>query len=474
MSNIAILVGNTTYQHLTQLDCCRNDVLAVKALIEATQKFDVVEPVIDADSSTLKDRIRAVLDSHDTVNELFFYFTGHGSYRNSEFYFCATDFDPKRPNGTGLSLDEFYTFVRSKSPELSVLVVDACNSGVPLIKAESAAVFGRKEGLKGLVQMASSLETQSSFTGDPLSAFTDKFKAAVLKRTEGPVYYGDIISALRDEFLNNTDQTPHFNCQGTQRETFVDDAKNLDSIRAPAQPLAPPDIVDARPAERALVPTVVEILQSADARYATKEAATNFIARLFGKIAERASKDLFKDTFNAQLVEHADYKEATSRAFIIRVLSGESRPDNFVTANITKEYKRRDPFRIGQFAMSMFGNEEDYVSRYELKLNCQLEKVQLKLVFTPKYQSLKSFVLVVSCAPSLKCCYVTEMMTAHQLRDWNVFDDDGVEVTRRWFKIDWDDPADSLVEQIFGKLNDTIQDHIVEAWSSLTKTKDSG
>jgi hypothetical protein len=47
-------------------------------------------------------------------------------------------------------------------------------------------------------------------------------------KTEGVVFYTDIINTLRDEFIDNNLQTPFFVSQHTGREQFVDDAKRLD------------------------------------------------------------------------------------------------------------------------------------------------------------------------------------------------------------------------------------------------------
>jgi len=61
----------------------------------------------------------------------------------------------------------------------------------------------------------------------------------------------------------------------------------------------------------------------------------------------------------------------------------------------------------------------------------------MKITFSPKFVALKQFVLVVTCAPSLERCYVVEMLTQHALVNWGVFDPDGLEVVRRWYKMNW-------------------------------------
>jgi uncharacterized caspase-like protein len=90
VANIAIIVGNVHYDRLDALDCCGNDVHAIKDLLDATEKFDSVDVVLDADSAHLKDRIRAAVDAQKSIAEVFFYFTGHGHQHDSEFFLCAT------------------------------------------------------------------------------------------------------------------------------------------------------------------------------------------------------------------------------------------------------------------------------------------------------------------------------------------------------------------------------------------------
>jgi hypothetical protein len=86
-------------------------------------------------------------------------------------------------------------------------VIDACNSGTRLIKSEESLFRLPKDGFQGIIQIASCLHSQNSLTGDPLSLFTEQFREAVLRKPEGPVFYMDIVSALRDAFIGDEDQT---------------------------------------------------------------------------------------------------------------------------------------------------------------------------------------------------------------------------------------------------------------------------
>lgn len=463
MANIAILIGNSEYETLSALPCCEADVLAIKELVETTEKFESIEVISNNTSSQLKDRIRSAFDNHRPIGEVFLFYTGHGFLYETEFFFCATNFDTKRPNETGLSNSDLHDLLRSLDAELVVKVIDACNSGTLLVKSNHSLFPVSKQGFRNLIQIASCLDSQDALTGNPLSVFTDKFRTAALRKLEGIVYYTDIIDTLRDEFLDSDSQTPHFVSQGTGRERFVENAKKLDALRAKLlSPVtdtggAPSTTSGNQPSRSPL-----DILARAEGRLAKKEMAQEFISRLFGKLEHEASPEgSFGELFSSELIVHSDFMEPTARDFIVRVLSGEKRPDNFVTAS-TSFGIEDGPFGLGAFAAAMLSPAEAR-KHYLLRLNCTLDKVQLKITLSPKFATLKQFVLVVSCAPSLEHCYVMEVLTQHALVDWGVFDSDGVEVVRRWYKMNWTDSCDGLVSKICGKLKENVNGSIAGA-----------
>jgi uncharacterized caspase-like protein len=238
MANIAILVGNTDYRNLTRLECCHDDVLAIKQLLEATEKYVEIDVIKDADADELKSRIRNALDKGQPVNEVFFYYTGHGFQHEAEFFFCASNFDTKRPNETGISTTDLHTLLKLADAGLVVKVIDACNSGTLLVKADGGITAQNKNDFNNLIQISSCLDNQTSLTGHPLSLFTEALRAAALRKEDGIVYYTDIISTLRDDFLENHTQTPFFVSQYTGREQFVDDGRRLAKLRTTLRQLA--------------------------------------------------------------------------------------------------------------------------------------------------------------------------------------------------------------------------------------------
>ena len=459
MSSIAILVGNTRYTSLSELPCCHDDLVAMKELLEATTRYSHsdIESIENADADDLKARVREVVDKQSSVEELFFYFTGHGCQQDDDFYYCAPEFDPKNPNKTGISTNELHRLLRMASADVVVKVVDACNSGTVLVKSGQGFSAEQEHDFRSLIQISSCLDSQTSLTGQPLSAFTARFRDSALRKSEGVVYYTDIIYSLRDEFIGDNDQTPFFVAQGTGRERFVDDARRLNTLRARVlvQRQSSEESQNGHALIRATASTLPELLAAAENRAATPEKMSSFVDSLFDALRERVSIEEFSEFFDLDVTEHSYFGEPSAKRYIVDVLSRESRPDRFVTAEKKRESNSMWGVWIG-----------GYRETYELRLNCHMRRAQLNFTLTPKYRSLKMFTLVVTCAPSLKQCYVFEVIARHSLEDFERYDGEGEEVARCWYKFDWDEIADDIVDGVVAKLNE-----VVRAYMELTQQR---
>jgi hypothetical protein len=466
MPNAAVLVGNTHYQSLHPLECCRADVAAMKDLLDATGKYENIVVIENKEADALKSEIRAAIDKVPSPEELFFYFTGHGHQHETELFLCATNFDSKRPNETGISTDELYTLLRLADAGLIINVLDACHSGTLLVKSEAAwfpVVF--KEGIRNLVVFASSLDSQNSLTGHPLSPFTENFRDAALRKPEGIVYYTDISNTLRDVFIDNTTQTPFFISQATGREQFVDDAKKLDTLRKSLQQarVAVAEQSEAGQHVAARPLSLLERLQAADRKVVTPERMSTFVDTFLSNLLDKITTSEFADFFDTKITEHASFEEPTAQKFIIQTLSNEKRADNFVTANHSREFRGFNALARLTAGTDMFDE------RWELNLNCALSRAQLRVTFTPKFMNLKQIVLVVSCAPSLDLCYLFEITTQHMLRDFGKFDAGGQEISRRWWKVAWSKTPEGVVSQIAAKLAEAVRTQLEEAEKRLAK-----
>ena len=460
MHNTAILVGNSQYNSLDSLTCCHNDLVAMRELLQAANKYSEIEVIENVEADKLKSQIRDLLGRVQSREELLFYFTGHGFVSDDEFYHCATHFDDRRPNETGLSTNELHTFLRNANSNLVVKVIDACNSGTLLIKENVVFQSQQKHGFNNLIQISSCCQSQSSFAGEPLSVFTDKFRKAALRKQDGAIYYIDIISSLKDEFIQNNEQTPFFVSQGTGREQFVENAKNLDDLRARLATATEPSI-DSEPevSQSSHSPFSLQaLLNLAERNVVTPEKMELFVNGFLDGFIQKASSDEFSEFFDWRISEYSDLKETTTTAFITGVLSREARPDEFVTAEI----ERSDPYNPLQIVTAsmfprMFGEKDKSDDNYNLRLNCEMDRTQLVMSLVPKYLSLKKLVVVITCAPSLHHCYIFEMCTEHSLTDFGEYNGEGKEISRRWWKCSWDQETSEIVNKVVVNIDGAVR-----------------
>ena len=464
MSNIAILVGNSDYRTLDQLSCCIADLRAFNETLKATGRYNEICVVENENSDDLKVSLRNVVARASAVDELLFYFTGHG-YISTEFFFCATNFDTNRPNQTGLSNSELHTILRGASAELTVKVIDACNSGTSLIKADYGFTSQHQQEFKSFIQISSCLASQNALTGDPLSMSTEKFIASAVQRTTGPVLYADIISALKDEFLGNELQIPHFVTQGTGRDHFANDARCFDELRAQLFPVSTspaPDTVreDMPPIHM----TLQAALLKAESNLATPEQIALFVDKLFDGLAERALSLDLRDVYALATTDHADFVEPSARQFIIDILVNQERLDNFVSAKATRRVRKpRWAPTAAAMMLSVLDEEVGATYDYELDLNYAMPRVQMRLTLTPLLKIPRKLVFVVTCAPSLDNCYVFEVGTRYALTSFSEYDTTGFEIVRRWFKIPWTAGAEGVQQQIASSMKSAIQQELTLA-----------
>ena len=472
MTNVAMLIGNTHYQNLQDIACCYDDLRAMEELLGATKKFSKIKIIENAQGDNLKSAIRQLIEAHPSPEELFFYYTGHGHIIKDEFYFCAHNFDQQRPNETGMSNYELHTLLRQASAGLVVKVIDSCNSGTSLIKRGVENPGYDKSGFNNLIQISSCLESQNSLTGDPLSFFTDKFINSALRKEEGPVYYLDIINSLRDEFIQNEFQTPHFISQVTGREKFVEDAGLLKDVRMQVAEERESTLQvsgDAVTVDTAS-PNLVSLLEDAEDRVASSKLISSFIGGFLNSLTGKCSNMDVDEYFELRVEEHATYQERVMDEFMARMLSREKRIDEFVTAKISRERKRSLLYPYSSLGfIGMFRNDKEYEDVYEVWLNMKVDKAQVCISMIPKFSNLEKIMLIVSCAPSLERCYIFELIQTHRLSDLNEYHEEGRQVVRHWYKRDWNNDTGNLVDNIFSGFSEVVNKHLNSTRDRLLK-----
>lgn len=227
--NIAILIGVDIYDMPDgNLPGCKNDILLMNELLSNMGKFeDILVINGNEDGKVVKDTVLQFVKKHkengSAIDDLLFYFTGHGGIYDNEFYYLLKDYAPSKIKQTSLENSELDTWIRELSPKTTIKVIDACHSGKQYIKSVDNPNLLMKKSLKGINNcyfMSSSKSSQTSSANEIYSYFTISFLNAVLKSKNGPIRYKEIMDYIADDFANEDKQTPYFVCQADYTDVF--------------------------------------------------------------------------------------------------------------------------------------------------------------------------------------------------------------------------------------------------------------
>lgn len=244
--NLAILIGVSDYsnERIPNLTACKNDVNLMSTLLKLTKKYDeilVIEK--NTTSENVKKQLTEFIKKH-TVNEekeieeVLFYFSGHGEVYDDEFYYILSNFDFDKRNSTSLINSELDNLLRNLKPKLAIKIVDACKSGVSYVKEPGEFKIEKimnndEHTYQNCYFMFSSHSNQSSKATAKISYFTYSFLKAIRVSQNGEIRYADIINLIKDDFAQpHSTQTPYFVIQADYTEVFCNITDNLRGLIA--------------------------------------------------------------------------------------------------------------------------------------------------------------------------------------------------------------------------------------------------
>src|SRR5260370_14027432 len=281
--NLAVLIGVATYQRpVEDLPACEHDLDLMSRLVSHTNKFsNILEFRNDTSSAEVKTQLAQFISKFkgEPIEELFFYFSGHGDLFKDDFYFLFSDFDEKRRNQTSLTNDELDSMLKTLSPKLMIKVVDGCHAGVGYVKEPDALakqLHASQGSFSNCYFMFSSQSSQSSLQDSKLSDFTESFVQACASFTGKDIRYKDIVDHISDAFAGNSDQTPTFVIQAPCVEIFC-------TIDEPIRKLLPAR-ASARNSAVATADSsaskISEAIKARAAEFSNKQEVWDFISKL--------------------------------------------------------------------------------------------------------------------------------------------------------------------------------------------------
>ncbi len=224
MSKLAVLIANSEYKHLNNLNACKNDFDLFSKCIDVSAEFDDVLQVLDGTSSSITNQIIEFVEKHKqkTVEQIVFYFSGHGARDNEEFYFACTDTHLNRINSTSISNQEIDGYLRELNPKVAVKFVDACHSGEHYIKSSDDffKIIKNENSFDDLYFLFSSKSDEYSLVDGDYSAFTKLIFEAIYEHDSEKIRYKDILNYVTDVAESRLKHTPYQVSQGANTAYF--------------------------------------------------------------------------------------------------------------------------------------------------------------------------------------------------------------------------------------------------------------
>ncbi|EGQ7707790.1 caspase family protein [Vibrio cholerae] len=287
--NLGIVLAVSDYGNpQNDLPGCDADGKAISTILKLGDKFnDLLVLSENTTSANVKTQLIEFINKYkeQEIEEVIFYYTGHGDFSGKEFYFLLSDFDSSRRKQTTLENAELDNLLKTLGAKVTVKIVDACHSGQAYIK--DSAAFDKylnetKSSFEKCYFMYSSQVEQYSYQDESLSFFTKSIVDAVRKHSSSLIRYKDLIDFVSDSFESNSEQTPFFVVQADFTEPFCTVSKTLRD--ALSKFIVRDDLVVEK--ENTKFVSIVDRIKADAERYCTKEEAYEQFSKFVAKFSE--------------------------------------------------------------------------------------------------------------------------------------------------------------------------------------------
>lgn len=228
--NLAIIIGISNYKSFINLKQCKNDANMIHRIIESSKKYqDILFFNSGKETSgEIMDKIDSFITAHnkDKIEEVLFYFSGHGITKDNEFYYCTNNTFEEKINSSSLINKNIDVIIKQLNPKLYIKIIDACESGTAYIKGipEREQILSKEKGnFNSCYFFSSSQSNQKSYTKTNYSEFTYQIITILKNRLDNginDIKYRDLSNELSDAFMDKN-QKPYFVFQGGLSEIFL-------------------------------------------------------------------------------------------------------------------------------------------------------------------------------------------------------------------------------------------------------------
>lgn len=375
--NIAILIGIADYTNETKLPPCEADVDLMADIVVKSGKY--AEHLIlrgSPKSIEGKEKLAQFIRSNEgqEIEELFFYYSGHGSRNADDFLYLFSDFNRARLEQTSLRNSELDSMLRSLKPKLAVKVVDACQAGTEYIKSDSElrSILEKSstDSFGKTYFLFSSSQTQSSIALADFSVFTRSFAEAVAQYKSSEVRFRDIMAYISDDDQVKKHQTPLFIQQANNTEVFclvTDEIAQAIATRFAAIPPAtgPKDLTAVPTPPPTFSERIVAAARMKSANYCDKDEAQASLQTFVDALEQHTWRSPISALYTITSSRQADNSQLPGMTAIGEWLK-KSPGDYFAGLTYREdEYEARERIEIEE--SSIFGILGGLGKRYEYK-----------------------------------------------------------------------------------------------------------
>lgn len=477
--NLAIIIGVSEYvDSQNNLPGCKKDADSINNILNKTSKYDEVLFINEKISSgKVKERLTDFISEHKTkkVDELLFYYTGHGEFVSDEFYYILSDYQEAKRKQTTLQNEEIDNLFRTLNPDLVVKIIDACQSGKSYIKEAGAVTKYFQKTIDRFNRcyfLNSSLKDQSSFQTDVISDFTLSFIKSLKEHDTAEIRYKDIIDYISDEFENNQFQTPFFVVQADYTEKFCEInpllkkyLENLDST------------IDFKTTKKENKVSLIDKIRKEATDYFTKEQALSLLNELKEDIIEFKLEDELNEIYDLQITFQENYDGIINKSIIGKWLD-DNPHDYFAKSTRIKERKDRNTSILGGIRTTALWNpltdEADYEwvrNGFELELEVPYKSIFITLNSNfPNVDSLTSRVVYLLSRKQIRLFY---FITNFEMKNW---DERKINSKIEWFTTEYLlKDKDSIVvglRKILTQMEENATKELDEKFNKKEITKD--
>jgi len=209
---VALVIGNSQYQHTTALTNPKNDAADVAAALTRIG-FEVITG-FDLDQAAMRERARIFADRLAGADVGLFYYAGHGLQVAGKNWLIPVDARVATTTDLEFGTVDLDLILRNMERETrtNILFLDACRDN-PFIQNLARSMGTRSLSLtRGLAQVESGIGTLIAFATQPGNVALDgegrnsPFTAALLKAIEQPgLSLGEVMIAVRNAVVRLTE-----------------------------------------------------------------------------------------------------------------------------------------------------------------------------------------------------------------------------------------------------------------------------